>query len=414
MNSYSQYFTLIPKIAWRNIWRNKGRTFLVIGSVTLGIWSLIFLLGFVRGLINGYIDDAISHQTSHLQLHKPEFLIDKEIQYSIPESAILMSKLTAISQIRAVSARVLVNAMVSTAHGARGLQITGIDPAQESQVTGIADRIVEGSFFNAEAENEIVISRRIADKLKIGLRKKVVVTFQNTDYEITTAAFRVAGIFQSNNKMIDETMAYTRSQDLFALAGLPENSSHEIAVLLNDVDSTDVIHAAITTLAPDLTVRTFREISPDLDLFDSQIRINTLIMTVIIMLALIFGIINTMLMAVLERIRELGMLMAIGMTRIRVFLMIVWETVFVAVIGAPIGMFLGYLTVRSLQKTGIDLSMWAAGLEQFGMSTIVRPQLDLEVYVFISIAIVVTALLASIYPSLKAIRLKPVEALRKI
>jgi ABC-type lipoprotein release transport system permease subunit len=121
-----------------------------------------------------------------------------------------------------------------------------------------------------------------------------------------------------------------------------------------------------------------------------------------------------MLMAVLERIRELGMLMAIGMTRLRVFLMIVWETIFVAVIGAPIGMTLGYLTIKSLNKTGIDLSMWADGLEQFGMSTIVRPELEQEVYLFIVIAIVLTALLAAIYPSLKATRLKPVEALRKI
>jgi ABC-type lipoprotein release transport system permease subunit len=304
--------------------------------------------------------------------------------------------------------------MVSTAHGARGLQVSGIDPELETNVTGINSRIVEGSFFTQDGKQEIVISRRIAEKLKTGLKKKVVVTFQNTNSEIITSAFRIAGIFDSRNKIVDETTAYVKATDLRPLTGLAEGDFHEFAILLPESDSTEVMQARLKSTLPAMSVQTFREISPDLDLFDSQIRINMIIMTSIIMLALIFGIINTMLMAVLERVRELGMLMAIGMTRIRVFLMVVWETVFVAMIGAPLGMIFGHFTIQSLKRTGIDLSMWAQGLEQWGMSTVVRPQLESEVYLFISIAIFITALLAAIYPSLKATRLKPVEALRKI
>jgi ABC-type lipoprotein release transport system permease subunit len=414
MTSYSQYLTLLPKIAWRNVWRNKGRTFVVIGAVTLGIWALIFLLGFVRGTINGYIQDAIKQETSHLQIHHPAFLQDREIQYAIPQADSLARVFASFPQSIAVSSRILVNAMISTAHGVRGLQISGVHPEQESQVTGIDQKIIDGSFFSEDGTNEIVISKRIAEKLNTDLRKKIVVTFQNTDYEIMTAAFRVTGIFESGNKRIDESLAFTRASDMLPLTGLPEDAAHEIAVLLSNIDSTEMMQSRFMAMQPDMEIRTFREISPDLDLFDSQIRINMVIMTAIIMLALIFGIVNTMLMAVLERIRELGMLMAIGMTRIRVFIMIVWETVFVAVIGAPVGMLFGYLTIRALHRTGIDLSMWAKGLEQFGMSTIVRPELEQEAYGLIAVAIFITALLASIYPSLKATRLKPVEALRKL
>lgn len=414
MTAYSQYLTLLPKIAWRNVWRNKGRTFVVIGAVTLGIWALIFLLGFVRGTINGYIQDAIKQETSHLQIHHPAFLQDREIQYAIPQADSLASVFASFPQSLAVSSRILVNAMISTAHGVRGLQINGVYPEQERKVTGIDQKIVEGSFFSEDGTNEIVISKRIAEKLNTDLRKKIVVTFQNTHYEIMTAAFRVTGIFESGNKRIDESMAFTRASDMLPLTGLPEDAAHEIAVLLSNIDSTETMQNRFMAMQPEMEIRTFREISPDLDLFDSQIRINMVIMTVIIMLALIFGIVNTMLMAVLERIRELGMLMAIGMTRIRLFIMIVWETVFVAVIGAPVGMLFGYLTIRALHRTGIDLSMWAKGLEQFGMSTIVRPELEQETYALIALAIFITALVASIYPSLKATRLKPVEALRKI
>jgi ABC-type lipoprotein release transport system permease subunit len=259
-----------------------------------------------------------------------------------------------------------------------------------------------------------VLSSTIADKLKTALRKKVVVTFQNTDLDITTGAFRVAGIFDTGNKLVDEIQAYVRIGDLLPLTDLPEGSGHEIAVLLHHMDSTESLQKKMLDEFPDLLVRTFREIAPDLDLYDSQIQISVIIMTIIIMLALIFGIINTMLMAVLERVRELGMLMAIGMTRIRIFLMIVWETLFLAIIGAPVGMFIGYLTIEGLQIRGIDLSIWSKGLAQFGMSPILYPELGSESYVFIAISVVITALLGSIYPSVKAIRLRPVEALRKI
>jgi ABC-type lipoprotein release transport system permease subunit len=413
MANLEQYTTLIPKIAWRNVWRSRARSLVVIGAVAIGIWALIFMLGFVRGIVYGYIQKAISMETSHLQLHHPQFMEDREVRFTISNANTLADSIRHLSQVKGVSARVLVNAMVSSAHGVRGLQITGVDPEEEAATTSIAGHLVEGSYFS-DGNNEIVLSGKIAEKLNTGLRKKVVVTFQNTDNNITSAAFRVVGIFESGSKQIDEMTAYVRSADILPLTGLASTSAHEIAVLLNAVDSTDTMQQRIARIAPATEVKTFRQISPDLDLFDSQIQINMIIMTIIIMLALIFGIINTMLMAVLERIRELGMLMAIGMTRIRVFFMIVWETVFVAMIGAPIGLLLGYLTMRGLQQTGIDLSMWSKGLSQFGMSTMVYPTVDLKTYGFVAAAIMVTALLASVYPSLKAIRLRPVEALRKL
>ncbi len=134
----------------------------------------------------------------------------------------------------------------------------------------------------------------------------------------------------------------------------------------------------------------------------------------IILLALGFGIVNTMLMVILERVKELGMLMAVGMNKLKVFTMVVLETIFIALIGAPIGMLLGYLTTAYLNRVGIDLSRWSKALEEFGMSDLVRPTLDNETLITIAIAVIITAILASIYPAFKAIRLKPVEALRKI
>ena len=132
------------------------------------------------------------------------------------------------------------------------------------------------------------------------------------------------------------------------------------------------------------------------------------------MLALIFGIINTMLMAVLERNKELGMLMAVGLNKGKVFTMIMLETLLLGCVGAPLGMFLGWLTINYFSNNGLDLSSFASGLEQMGMSTMIYPVADTSLYLQMTAAVAITALLAAIYPSLKAIKLRPVEAMRKI
>jgi ABC-type lipoprotein release transport system permease subunit len=214
--------------------------------------------------------------------------------------------------------------------------------------------------------------------------------------------------------MSDELYVYAQIDDLRRLTDVPLTGAHEIAMLVHDFDQTDIVAAGLQQNLPQWKVETYKQISPDLELFNSQIRINMIIMTVIFMLALIFGIINTMLMAVLERMKELGMLMAVGMNKLKVFTMVVLETIFIALIGAPIGMLLGHFTTVYLNRVGIDLSRWSKALEEFGMSDTVRPNLNTETFLTIVVAVVITAILASIYPALKAIRLKPVEALRKI
>jgi len=149
-------------------------------------------------------------------------------------------------------------------------------------------------------------------------------------------------------------------------------------------------------------------------LYESQLGISSMIFMTIFMLALIFGIINTMLMAVLERSKEIGMLMAVGMNKVKVFGMIVLETLMLGLIGAPLGMFVGWLTVQYFYKRGINLGAFADGIERFGLATILNPELPADQYIHLMIGVFITAVLASIYPALKAIRLKPIEAMHKI
>jgi len=405
---------MLVKIAWRNIWRSRTRSLVVIGSVVLGIWALIFLLGFFRGQVDNYISSIIENQTSHIQLHDPNFKTDFEVRLFMPDASETQQALESNESILAVSNRVIVNGMLSSSASAQGVMAKGVDLAKEDPVTHIKEKIIEGSAFEAGKRNQLLISQRMANKLKVKIRSKVVLTFQNIRGEITTAAFRIVGIYKTSNRMSDELFIYANLSDMQRLTEMPTSGAHEIALLVREFDQTDAIAETLKTDFPKWKVETYKEVSPDLELFSSQIRLNMIIMTVIFMLALIFGIINTMLMAVLERIKELGMLMAIGMNKFKVFLMVVLETIFIALIGAPFGLVLGSLTISYLNYVGIDLSRWSTALEEFGMSDLVRPSLDRETLLTIIVAVLITAVLASIYPAYKAVRLKPVEALRKI
>lgn len=410
---------MLFKIAWRNIWRSKTRSVVVILSIAIGVWALSFVLSFSNGITYTYVKNAIREQYSHLQIHHLKFPEDKNSKYTLKNAETTIRALRQLPEVAAVTGRTISTGMVSSPRGKRGVQIMGIDPANEKLVTEFDKHINQGDFFVEGKKNQVLVSERIAEKLKVKLRNRVVLTFQNLNGEITYAAFRIVGIFKTGNMIVDEANIYVRDKDLEKqLLGGQKSAgkklTHEIAIYLNNPDQLEDLKKRIKATHPNALVEDYWELSPDIELYETQIDTSNTIIIVIFMLALIFGIINTMLMAVLERYKELGMLMAIGMKKGQVFFMIVMETLLLAAVAAPIGLGIGYLTVYSLQDIGIDLSDFAAGLERFGMETTVYPVLDFALYLQIAVAVFITALLASIYPSRKAVKLKPVEALHKI
>lgn len=405
---------ILPVIAWRNIWRNPTRSLVLVGAMVVGMWSLIFIMGFMQGTVESYVRNAIENRTSHIQVHDLTFKDDYEIRYLLPDPYNWEEKLNDHPRVHAYSLRTVISGMLSTSRGSYGVVLQGVDPEQEQLTTLLDQKGVQGEYLDTSKLNPIFLSEELAGRLRAGLQSKVVFQFQQMDGEIAAAAFRVSGIYSTGNAQVDAGTAYVVRQDLNRLAGIPEEGAHELAVLLNDIRFIDTVKHVWQDEFPGLLVEDYTEISPDLDLMQSQIQISLLIMTAIFMLALIFGIINTMLMAVLERVRELGMLMAIGMNRWRVFVMIMLETMGLALIAAPVGLFLGWRTIAWLGRIGVDLSIYSQGLKQFGMETMVYPVMDTQYYFQILAAVCLTAVLGAIYPAWKAVHLRPVEALRKL
>lgn len=404
---------MIFTIAWRNIWRNYGRSFVVIGSIIVGIWSITFLSGFMNGFMNGFVENAIKHEYANLQVHHPKFKEDYEIKYFIPDGKMIAAKISRLPQTKAVTARSVTNGMIASAKKASGVQILGIDPSKEAAVTQLDSLLNDGKYFEGVKRNPILIGDKLASNLGVKIRSKLVLTFQDINGNITAGAFRVVGILKSSSVKINEGTAYVKKSDLNKLLEIGDEI-HEIAIKTETAESQELLKSQLLVNNPDLLTQDWKELAPTLNLMTIWFSRVLRILIVIVMTALAFGIVNTMLMSVLERFKELGILMAVGMNKTRVFVMILSETFMLSLVGGPLGMLAGYLTLSYFGVVGIDLSDYSDGLAAIGYDSILYPKITPNVYFEIAVGVVITSFIGALYPARKAVNLKPVEAIAKI
>lgn len=405
---------MLLQIAWRNIWRNKTRSFVVICSIIIGLWAGVFMLAFSWGLYKNNIDDTVFKQLSHIQIHHPSFKVENESKYTISNTDEIIHKLQSNENVASVSSRVITTGMITSPTTASGVKIYGINPELEVTQIGLNENVRQGAYFESGKDSEILIGEKLAKKLKIKVKSKVVLTFTDVENEIVSAAFRVGSLYRSKNISLDEVNVYVQKNQLRKLLGLEASESNEIAILLKNEEQLNSVKAYSASLVSKGKVEDWKELSPELGMVIESFNMYTYIITGIILLALTFGIVNTMLMSVLERVRELGMLMAIGLNKRKIFIMIMLETLYLTLIGCPIGLLVGWLSINFLGKSGINISMFSEGLASYGFSSIVYPSLDNEKYVIVAGMCFVTAILAAIYPAYKALQLNPSEAIRKI
>ena len=409
---------MIFSIAWKNVWRNKLRSSIVISSIVIGLLGGIFYLAVAKGMVQQQVNSAIHTEISNIQMHHPQFLINDEIKYSINNPDEKIEKIKNLSAVSAVTSRITSPAMISSAVTGTGIFIRGISVAEEKKVTNLHSLIIDGTYFESHIKNQILIGEKLANKLKVKIKSKVVITIQNVSGEISYSAFRVVGIFKTNNSNYDQMNVFVKKSVLASILNFDKAKSTEIAILLKHNNLTNKAVVEINQIFKKeieekiLIAQTWEEISPVLKMMNEMTVQYSMIFVIIILVALSFGIINTMLMAIMERVREIGMLMAIGMNKTRVFLMILLETVFLSISGGFLGLTVSWIVIKITGTTGIDLSVIADGLNSMGYSSFLYPELEFNYYLLIGLLVVVTAILASIMPARKALKFNPVEAVR--
>ncbi len=403
---------MLFSISWRNIWRNKVRSLVIIFSVALGIFAGVTSTAFMKGLAEQRIQKVIKSELSYIQVHKEGFRENSDLMSYIPDAAALTQDIRKTKHVTGASRRVVVQAMIASAETATGVLIAGINPDQEKQVTNIQDKITDGAYFEGIKKHPVVIGKKLAEKLNVKVRSKLVVTLQDTANNVISGLFRVSGIYTTNNNMYDESHIFIRISDLTELATLPDGVAHEIAINIDDSENLPVVETQVKNLAGGLEVMDWKLLSPEMNYLTEAMQQYTYIFIIIILLALLFGIINTMLMVVMERTKEIGMLMAIGMNKLRIFSMILLESIMLSLTGGVVGIILGALFSKWRSIVPIDLSMWAQGYEQMGYDSYVYLSLDPIMLVNVTILVIITGVIAALYPAYKALRNDPADALR--
>ena len=407
---------MLVKLAWRNLWRNKLRTSIMLGAMVFGLMGVVAMMGFMNGLVDSMTKNAISWQTSHLQIQQKSYLVNPELKDVIPDAEKISKVLASNREVKAISERFLADGMIASARSTRGIRINGVNIEQEQNITPLSKHIVDGEWLSEEGRNPILVSSKIAERLKLRVGSKVVLTLSDVNGEVAGAAFRVRGIFKTPSTGFDDGNVYVRKVDLEKVAGL--SGTHEIAILLtsnNDVELKQLLAFTHSILPPEskdlLSVRPWQEIQPLLSTMMSTMDVSNQVMLVVFVLAMTLGIINIMLMSVFERTREFGVLMAVGMQKHKIRLLIVFETLFLGLSGCALGLLGSAIMLKVLSITGLSLAGMAEGLGAYGVDTLLYPRVSIAEYQMIIVAIFVASLIAALYPARQILKHRPVDAM---
>ena len=474
---------MIPEIAWKNVWRNKSRSLIVITAVTIGVFAGVFTIAVMNSSVVQRIDAAVNEELSHIQVNNKEFRSSSDIKSLIPDYDKVVTDMMKAPGMQDLTGRIIIRGIASTAGRSTGVEINGINAAKEKQIFTLHEKLIPGTgdFLDAETKyNKAFIGEKLARELYIvrysiteeSLKKlndeklpgeistklialkgerftsdkkfsraveavllpgeykkyihlikeaawsyrqgsKIILSFIDINNNQTEAAFRVSGIFRTNNDMFEAMSVFVPEEELRQLTGIPENSYHRVIGRLKDNSLSEAASAYLKKELPGYEVMQWKEIQPDLAMLADMMQQIYGIFMGIILAALSFGIVNTMLMSVLERTREIGMLSAIGMNRNRIFSMIMLESVFLSLTGGLSGMLVSGIVIAATAKNGINLVQYSEGLEAFGYSAYLFPTIDAPFFIMTTILIVITGILSSVYPARKALKLNPIEALRK-
>ncbi|MBW2310614.1 MAG: ABC transporter permease [Deltaproteobacteria bacterium] len=400
------------QLGWRNIWRNPRRTAVIMIAVIIGVWSMIFLGALMRGMIEDMIENGIATLTGHIQVHHKGYRDDPVIENSIADLNTIESALESLLPPGTqLTPRVRVNGIASNARHSDGVTLVGIDPELEAKVSFIGHAVTQGRYLTLDEENGILVGKALIDKFETKLGRKLVLMSQDTSGEIASRSFRIVGVFRAEMEATEKQFAFVTMHAAQRMLKLKEGISEFSIILLDQGEAERVAHKIEAALPSAYEVHSWRDLLPLLSaylrLFDGFMWLWYLV----VFIAMGFGIVNTMLMAVFERIREFGLLKALGMRPWWIIKEVLAESFFLLVIGMAIGNTLGLLSVLALSGSGIDLSALAAGTEYVGMARVIYPAVSGKDVAMANLMVFILGLLVSVYPAAKAARFTPVEAL---
>jgi len=412
------------RLAWRNLWRNPRRTLIAMAAIGLGYAMLLFVACLMAGLRQQMIESGTDLVLSDVEVHAPSYYPDRPIHQTLggrngTDVGELIATIAADPRVQAASPRVYGYGLVSATHQSTGVELLGVVPDQEQKITMLQTRMVKGSYLTGRMPKGVVMGDKLATTIGVEVGSEIVLLTPAADGSTGNDLYTVAGMFHTGLDAMDRGLVLMSLASLQELLRLPPGRIHEVGIKLHDITTATTTAAALELqlrkILP-VRVRAWPELAPELaDYVQFNRRVTFILFSIFFLLA-VMGIVNTMLMAIIERTRELGMLMAVGMRPDQVVGLIVAEAASLAGVSLVLGGALAVPLLWYLQIHGLNMGGNGSAVSLAGV--VVGPlwygRQDFTVYTQAALGLAVTALVSALYPALRAARFRPAEALRKV
>jgi len=404
---------MLLELAWRNIVRNLRRSLITIFAIAIGLTALLFLWGFNDGVHNNMKRNLQQVIVGSIQIHAEGFFRRPKLTRDLHDVREVMSLLERLGITRH-SLRIRSFALAAGEETSRGLMMLGLDPEQESRTTRIAGKVTRGRFIRTGDRQSCVLGKTTAENLKVKLGDDIVMLAEDRFGSLAAEKFEVVGIIDSGEMGIDRGLAIVPITFMQQMLGM-EGRYSELVLQLDQ----DAVEGAAAVLRSELEIKGY-EVLRWYDMYPVMKEWIDLengfyyIFLSIVLLIVAAGVMNTVLMSMLERIREFGVMMALGCSRIQIASLVLIESLILGALGVFSGTLFGVGLIRYYHGAGIDMSNVMESVERFYVDTVVYTEIDTDHLLITTVSVLVAAALASIVPAWRASRLEPVEAIHHL
>ena len=399
---------LLLQLSGRNLFRHKRRNIMLLLAIIVAVAGVTASNSLIRGFQYDLQEAAVVNLTGHVKVLAPGYRDDPSIERSFALPADWQPDLPA-AELEGWAARIRIPAVIMSERETRGVQLVGVDPHSE-HISFLGSATYEGERLAGPDDRRVVIGRELAAQLNTAVGRRLVIITQGADGLNREAGFRIAGTYDADGRSLEKIFVFTGMHHLQRLVDAEVVT--EVSIMLAGSPEEFPIKASLTSFFSDLDVLDWQELEPQAAAIFVFADAAIFIWFLIMMGALIFGLVNTLITAVMERVREFGMLRAVGMRPGSVVVQVVLESTLIMSVGVVLGLGGGWLIVWWIGE-GINLAQWAEGVEMFGMRALLVPRLLPGDMLLVALLSLFFGVLASLYPAWRAVKIKPLEALRR-